>query len=281
MSLSGPIDTAQFRIISLGAGVQSTCMALMAAHGEITPMPDCAVFADTQSEPAEVYDHLRWLMSDNVLPFPVNIVTQGSLKDSIGKKRVRGEWDHLNIPVFHVKDNGVVAMTNRSCTRDYKITPLRREARRIAGLHGKRSPDFPIVEQWIGISTDEIQRMKDSREKWWGNRFPLIEKNMTRKKCLAWMEHHGYPRPAKSACTFCPYHNEDMWKEMKRNKPHDFEEACEIDRRLRAPGSHMRREGTLYLHRKCIPLEDIDFSTSEDHGQLNMFLQECDGMCGV
>jgi len=32
-------------IISLGAGVQSSTMALMAAHGEITPMPDCAIRA--------------------------------------------------------------------------------------------------------------------------------------------------------------------------------------------------------------------------------------------
>lgn len=56
------------RIISLGAGVQSTTMALMAAHGAITPMPDCAIFADTGWEPIAVYDHLRWLMSPNVLP---------------------------------------------------------------------------------------------------------------------------------------------------------------------------------------------------------------------
>lgn len=41
-------------IISLGAGVQSTTMALMAAHGEIEPMPDCAIFADTKVEPAAV-----------------------------------------------------------------------------------------------------------------------------------------------------------------------------------------------------------------------------------
>jgi hypothetical protein len=26
--------------------VQSTTLALMAAHGEIGPMPDCAIFAD-------------------------------------------------------------------------------------------------------------------------------------------------------------------------------------------------------------------------------------------
>lgn len=61
----------RLRALSLGAGVQSTTMALMAAHGEIGPMPDCAIFADTGWEPKAVYDHLSWLMSPNVLPFPV------------------------------------------------------------------------------------------------------------------------------------------------------------------------------------------------------------------
>lgn len=59
----------RLRALSLGAGVQSTTLALMAAHGEIGPMPDCAIFADTGWEPQAVYDHLAWLMSPNVLPF--------------------------------------------------------------------------------------------------------------------------------------------------------------------------------------------------------------------
>ncbi|ANS02942.1 hypothetical protein [uncultured Mediterranean phage uvDeep-CGR0-AD1-C123] len=44
-------------VISLGAGVQSSVMALMAAHGEL-PIPECAIFADTQFEPRQVYEHL-------------------------------------------------------------------------------------------------------------------------------------------------------------------------------------------------------------------------------
>ena len=53
----------------------------MADKGEITPMPDCAIFADTMDEPDEVYDHLDWLVKQ--LQFPVHIVSEGSLKDSI------------------------------------------------------------------------------------------------------------------------------------------------------------------------------------------------------
>ena len=41
----------RLRALSLGAGVQSTTMALLAAHGEVGPMRDCAIFADTGWEP--------------------------------------------------------------------------------------------------------------------------------------------------------------------------------------------------------------------------------------
>jgi hypothetical protein len=65
-------------IISLGAGVQSTTMALMAAHGEITPLPHCAIFADTGAEPLGVYRDLDWL--ERQLPFPVHRVSGGNLR---------------------------------------------------------------------------------------------------------------------------------------------------------------------------------------------------------
>src|SRR5688572_15714259 len=67
-------------IISLGAGVQSSTMALMAAHGEITPMPDAAIFADTQAEPQSVYVWLDWL--EKQLPFPVIRASKGSLAET-------------------------------------------------------------------------------------------------------------------------------------------------------------------------------------------------------
>ena len=49
-------STIRLRVLSLGAGVQPTALALMAAHGIIDPMPDCAVFADTGWKLTVVYD---------------------------------------------------------------------------------------------------------------------------------------------------------------------------------------------------------------------------------
>lgn len=266
------------RVISLGAGVQSTTMALMAAHGEIQPMPDCAIFADTQAEPDAVYKHLDWLMSGNVLPFPVHVVTAGNLKEQVAAERSKGKYLKVDIPAFVEADDGSKGLINRSCTRDFKINPIRREVREILGITRKRSPNYPVVEQWIGISVDEMQRMKDPREKWVTHRWPLIEKRMSRGDCLQWMQRNGYPRPPRSACIFCPYHSDDEWRRLTEK---EFAEAVEVDRRLRdRPKKAYRSTGTLYLHRSCKPLDEVDLSTAEDHGQLN-FLGECDGMCGV
>ncbi|HXF81293.1 MAG TPA: hypothetical protein VNN19_00860 [bacterium] len=60
-------------ILSLGAGVQSTTLALMAARGEIE-RPEAAIFADTGWEPRAVYEHLAWLIAELDGSLPVHVV---------------------------------------------------------------------------------------------------------------------------------------------------------------------------------------------------------------
>jgi hypothetical protein len=259
------------RAISLGAGVQSTAMALMAAHGEIGPMPDCAIFADTGCEPRAVYDHLAWLRSANVLPFPVYTVERGNLRDDLLRCVERG-WS--DIPAFVKNPDGTVGVINRQCTKQYKVRPIRQKVRQLLGIERRPSPSVPIAEQWIGISTDEAWRMKPSGEAWQMNRWPLIELRLHRRDCLSWLAKRGYPVPPKSACTCCPYHSDEQWRGLA---PDEFAEAVSIDRAIR----HSRSRGTLYLHRSCVPLDEVDFSTAEDRGQLNLFINECAGLCGT
>ena len=183
--ITAPPPSVRLRVLSLGAGVQSTTLALMAAHGEIGPMPDCAVFADTGWEPAAVYDHLAWLRSGNVLPFPVHVVSGGDIRADLLRAGTGERW--ASIPAFTRTVRGIrieVGMIRRQCTKDYKIVPIRRKVRALAGLTRRRSPAEPVVEQWIGISFDEIVRMKPSFEPWQVNRWPLIERAMTRADCL-------------------------------------------------------------------------------------------------
>jgi len=262
-------------IISLGAGVQSSTMALMAAHGEITPMPDCAIFADTQAEPKAVYTWLDWL--EKQLPFPVHRVTEGSLYKIIGQERPTGKWRHMPIPAFVETPDGKGGLLNRSCTKDYKLTPLRRKVRQLLGIDGKRSPAEPVVTQWIGISTDEAQRMKPSRETWQVNRWPLIEHDISRMQCIEWMKSKGYATPPKSSCTFCPYHSRQQWMDMKKDKD-SWEQIVSVDTRIR--DLWHGRAGKMFLHNSLKPIAEIVFERDEDK-QIDMFANECEGMCGV
>lgn len=284
-----PPDT-KWNVLNLGAGVQSSCLALMAAKGEITPMPDFAVFADTQAEPTEVYDWLDWL--EKQLPFPVYRGTHGNLeKDSLtftkagskSKNYKEGErYMRRLIPVFGQMPNGdVVAALGRKCTADYKIKPIEKAIKKHCEI--ARGQKEATVTQWVGISWDEVQRMKESNKPWTQMRWPLIEKKMSRRDCLEWMERNGYPEPPRSACYFCPFHSNTEWRRLRDEDPEHFQKAIEFDRRIRKMGegnSGLRM--SVYLHRSCKPLDEIDFNSPEQNGQESLdFLSECEGMCGV
>ena len=249
-------------IISLGAGVQSSTMALMAAHGEITPMPDCAIFADTGAEPKIVYEHLA-ILKDK-LPFPVHIVTAGDLEK---------EWlynvGRVASPPFYAEGKGQLW---RQCTTEYKVHPINDK------INEFRNDDD--VSVWVGISLDEAHRMKPNPRKWATNRWPLIEKKMSRWDCQAWLVKHGYPKAPKSSCYFCPYHSAVTWRDMQINQPEEFARAVAFDKKLRE-STRKKIRAKLYLHNSLQPLDKVDFRNAEDHGQIDMFGNECEGMCGV
>jgi hypothetical protein len=258
-------------IISLGAGVQSTTMALMAAAGEITPMPNCAIFADTQWEPKAVYEHLDWLCG--VLPFPVHRVTAGNLRSDILAHRHPTQENYRAVP-WHIRNpDGSAGMGKRQCTKEYKLTPIRRKVRELLG--GKTPKGG--AQQWIGISLDEVMRIKPSDVGYMVNRWPLIEKRMDRNDCLRWIERNGYPTPPKSACIGCPFHRDAQWRALRDN-PVEWQDAIEVDAAIRSQPKH---RGKQYMHRSLVPLAEVDLRTLEDHGQLNLFNNECEGMCGV
>lgn len=285
MKLFEPPPQTKWNVLNLGAGVQSSCLALMAAKGEITPMPDFAVFADTQAEPQSVYDWLDWL--EKQLPFPVYRVTKGDLtKDSLKiYQRKDGSGERVNnlIPAFGILPNGAkTAAIGRKCTNDYKILPMLKHIKERCGV--TRGQKEITVTQWIGISWDELQRMKDARFPWTQHRWPLIEKRMTRRDCLDWMSKNGYPEPPRSACYYCPFHSDTEWRRLRDEHPVEFRLAIEFDKLLRMTHRYhnKRLNMEVYLHNSCKPLDEIDFDNDEQKGQMTWdFQAECEGMCGV
>lgn len=271
MSFFRALENAEVRVISLGAGVQSSVLALMADRGLFGEKPDCAIFADTGWEPDGVYEHLEWLKEQ--LSFPVYTVQHGNIRDDMlnqSEKSVAGA------PFFTA--NG--GMARRQCTRQYKIDPIRKKERELIGLKPRqRAPSEPVVEVWIGISSDEIQRIKESRDKWSYNRWPLIEKRMNRDDCKKWFSEH-YPGRylPRSACIGCPYRSDPEWRWLKDNDQKSWNDAIAFDAALRTSNRKMNHDE--FVHRSLKPLSEVDLSTPEDHGQIS-FLDECDGMCGL
>ena len=256
-------------VISLGAGVQSTTLALMAAAGEITPMPDCAIFADTGWEPKSVYAHLERLIP--ALPFPVHVVSAGDLRANT-LKGVNQGGRFSAIPWFMISPRGKHGLGRRQCTYDYKITPIRQKLVDLTGGRRKGS-----VELWIGISLDEAMRRRDSNVQYINHRWPLLEKRIARRHCVEWLEARSWNAP-KSACGGCPFHSDAMWRDQRDNDPEEWQRSLETDRAIRRqPGFR----GEQYMHAKRIPLDEVDLSTAEDWGQIDLFNNECEGMCGV
>lgn len=264
------------RILSLGAGIQSTTLALMATHGEIEP-PDCAIFADTQWEPQAVYDHLRWLRSPNVLPFPVHIVSQGDIRKGIRDRRNTTGGRFAAIPWHIVNPDGTTAMGRRQCSSEYKLTPIMHEIRRLLGKGRKERISKGAVEVLIGISWDERDRCNASRQQYMVNSYPLVDRQMRRHDCIQWLERHGYPQPPKSSCIGCPFHDDTYWRELKEKYPTEFDEAVEYDRILRT-GNARGIRGTEYMHKSHKPLSNVDFSPNP---QIDMFRNDCGNACGV
>jgi len=256
-------------VISLGAGVQSSTMALMAKHGLIEPMPECAVFADTQSEPQNVYRWLDWLEAQ--LPFPVIRVTKGDLGEVATTVRVsknKNKYTQGDPPLFAINNSKISTPIMRQCTSLFKI----KEVHKVLRKHK------PVV-QWIGISLDEAHRMKFSGEEWIENRYPLIDLRMKRHDCLKWMADNHYPKPPRSACVFCPYQSDREWLRLKTEEPEDFQKAVEFERKMQVTKTQVGFAGDVRLHRSMKWIDEVDFDPNAN--QADLFGNECEGMCGV
>jgi hypothetical protein len=256
-----------YRTLSIGLGVQSSTLAAMSAHGEVDRL-DSVIFADTHGETDETY---AWGQ------FMEDLITSAGIRFV---RTAAGDLlhDHLTAvnrvsqaPLF-VLHEGKMGRIMRRCSRDYKVVPVRQAARKLMLEAGTKR-----IEQWVGISWDEIERMKEGGPAYITTRWPLIEMRMTRDDCLQWMTDHGYPRPPRSACYFCPQASNTRWVAMRDHHPTEFKKAVAADYAIRehgVPGI----AGTVFLHRSGVPLEFAPID-KDDSQQVLFDDPDCEGGC--
>ena len=270
-----PIDKP-FTVLSLGAGTQSSALLLALDRGEITaPKPQVAIFADTGAEPQFVYDWLDHLKAN--VSIPVLIASNGNMIEDYEDASRR----FAAIPFFIKNADGTQGIGRRQCTAEYKIDAVRKKLRTLLGYKPRQRMKHQI-KMYLGISVDEIQRMKESRDKWQENMFPLIENGWDRHECISYIQTLGLGNPPKSACYICPYRSNESWKQLKRVEPEAFQKAVEFERLIQKRELERGKyDGVPFIHRSMVPLDQIDFERLSPDSPLFGFDNECDGLCGI
>lgn len=243
------IEPKQINVISWGLGLQSTTMCVMSALGDL-PKADFAIFCDTGWERSYSYQILnfysQWLNEHGLKNYTVHT---SNIRDDM----LAG---NISMPLYNGNGRG---MLKRQCTGQYKIIPFRQKTRELLGLSYKGPVKKYLVNVWLGITVDEIERIKPSDSNWLKNTFPLIEiANMSRGDCADYLKARGLPVPGKSSCVGCQYHDDYYWQDMKINSQSEFKNASQFDVDIR----NIQPGYKLYLHSSGVPLGEVDFNLS-------------------
>jgi len=185
--------------LSFGGGVNSVAMMLLMLD---EGWEFEAVFVDHGCDWPETYSYLEMLLDKGY-------------KITILKPNVEGEsnlykfcWDREIIP----------SRMLRWCTDKFKLRTLHAYMEK---------PCFCC----LGFDVDEAHRATIFNWKGQENRFPLIEKNITRRDCMDFIQICGLPLPVKSGCWFCPYQGVKDYRRLRMNYPDLYCQAKALEDR--------------------------------------------------
>ncbi|HEX2910807.1 MAG TPA: hypothetical protein VH186_08370 [Chloroflexia bacterium] len=184
------------QVLCYGAGVQTFGILCLIKLGEL-PKPDLAIFADTNGEKPETYQHIvevaEPLMHELKIPFIK--ITRGNLLEEA--------WTQGHTPRPPL------------CSKTYKVRPIN------AYL---RQQELTPATTWIGITTDEAHRANSPSDvSYIIKRYPLLELEFSRAQVAKAIDLTGLPRPVKSGCWFCPWNTgRAYWQQLREKEPNRF-----------------------------------------------------------
>lgn len=245
------------RAVSYGGGVQSTALLVLAAQrridfplflfanvGDDSEHPDTISYVHDVAVPYAAQHGIELLELHRV---PTRGQSAGQVETLYGHLMRDGSRS-LPIPVR--MSNG--APGTRSCTADFKVRVVGRELQRRGA-----TVDQPATVA-LGISVDEIERAKpgiDPRSPYQVRTYPLLDLGLSRGGCKQVIAAAGLPVPPKSACWFCPFHDREAWRRLKRDEPDLFDRACDLERTLNERRDALGKDH-VWLTRHGRPLAD-------------------------
>lgn len=244
-------------IWSFGGGVQTIAILTLIAEGKL-PKPELVIMADTGRERASTWRYL----AQYAMPVIKDLGLQFKIAShDLAKVDLHGHNGDLLLPIFTL-----TGKLPTFCSDEWKKMVCRRLLRQLG--YGPKNP----VIQWLGMSLDEVDRLRVSDKKWIQNHYPLcFDIPLRRHECELQITRFGLPLPPKSACWMCPNLNNEEWQDIKLNDPQDFQQAIKLDYEIRANDTR----GGVFLHNSKVPLDKADLTVKEK----SYPLLECANSC--
>lgn len=231
---------------SYGGGAQTAAIAVLVLSDKL-PRPDVVVMADTGREIRSTWDYLDEVIAPSLATIGLTVQIASHELATVDMYAHNGD---LLLPAYTSQESGGKFPT--LCSNEWKQRVIRRWL---------RANDYNDVDVWLGMSIDELERMKPSGLNWYRHTYPLIEIiPTTRAGCSALVESFGWPTPPKSRCWMCPNQSPQMWSEMRRTQPQEFAKAQQLEIELQ------RTDSNIWLHRAMIPLQDAVNLTDQQPG---------------
>lgn len=259
------------KILSFGAGMQSTALALMscenirngyAVHPKV-PIYDNVVFCDLGFEPSWVkrqVEFTRRACKEVGIRFDViDAPLYEDLMKNFGERRT------ISIPWWTLSNDGRKSKMPRNCTIDYKVEVISKHVRwKLLGYkkgQRLRPEDVKAHEMHMGFSFEEKRRCKENPNQMFINRFPLVEMELTRADNYAYIRDTWGLETKASACCFCPFHRNYFFQYLRENEPETYEKLLGVDELLRDKNPKPPMDSDIFLSRSRKRLADL---TPED-----------------
>lgn len=234
-------------IWSYGGGNQSIAIALLIAQGKL-PKPYKTVFVNTGQEASETFEYKEKYVAPLLAQLGIS-VEMINTKDW-ATVDLYGKNGDLLIPAYTQKGK-----LPTFCSKEWKTRPVHRYL---------RSQGIDQCIMWLGMSTDEVERLKPADAKWIEHHWPLCGMptsanygiQMNRADCRQLILNYGWPDPPKSSCYDCPHQDNATWQRRKTFYPLDFLKAVQRDKEIRARD----QQGGVFLHESRLPLDQVDFT---------------------
>jgi hypothetical protein len=261
------------KAFSFGGGVQSMAALVLAAEGRIDYRTFLFANVGDDSEYPETMVYLREVAVPFAAKHGLDLIElhktrRDGTRETLWGKLHRTERS-IDIPMR--LQSG--APGNRSCTADFKIRVVSKWMR----AHGATKTNPGTVG--IGISVDEIQRMKPSQLSHLRNAHPLIDLELNREDCKAVIRDAGLPVPPKSSCFFCPFHTVKEWRRIYDAHPDLFAKSVALERMINERRAKLGRD-PMYMTGALRPLDEV--VNGSHRWQLSLLDDAADGQysCG-